>query len=73
MKILLTENFEKTSKFIFDFYDFDKDGYISKEDIRIVLSYVPLSVNSKDSKSKFSVEYSENKSNNLASTNKNME
>jgi len=47
MKTLLSENYEKTSKFIFDFYDFDKDGHITKEDIRIVLSYVPLSINAK--------------------------
>lgn len=45
-KTLFTESFEKTSKFIFDFYDFDKDGLISKEDIRTVMSYVPL--NTKD-------------------------
>ena len=44
MRILLTENFDKTSKFIFDFYDFDRDGHISREDIRIVLSYISLSV-----------------------------
>jgi len=28
-------------------YDFDSDGYISKEDIRIVLSHVPMSVSTK--------------------------
>lgn len=43
MKILLTEKFDKTSKFIFDFYDFDKDGFITKDDIRIVMSYITLS------------------------------
>lgn len=45
MKTLLAENFDKTSKFIFDFYDFDKDGHITREDIRVVLSYVSLSKN----------------------------
>lgn len=29
-------------KFIFDLYDFDKDGYIKKEDIRLILSYIPI-------------------------------
>jgi Ca2+-binding EF-hand superfamily protein len=29
---------------VFDFYDFDKDGYISKEDIRLILSHIPMEV-----------------------------
>ena len=43
MKILFYENYEKNSRFIFDFYDFDYDGKITKEDIRVVLSYITLS------------------------------
>lgn len=27
---------------IFEFYDFDEDGLVNKEDIRIILSYVPI-------------------------------
>ena len=42
MITLFCEEFDETSKFIFNLYDFDKDGEISKEDIRIVLSYVSL-------------------------------
>jgi Ca2+-binding EF-hand superfamily protein len=42
MSNLYTEGFETLTKFIFDFYDFDKDGKISKEDVRVVLSYIPL-------------------------------
>ncbi len=42
MKMLFSETFDNFVKFIFDFYDFDKDGKISKEDIQIVLSYIPL-------------------------------
>lgn len=46
MRALLSENFDKTSKFIFDFYDFDRDGHITREDIRVVLSYISISKNS---------------------------
>ena len=42
MRTLFYEDYEKNSKFIFDFYDFDNDGKISQEDIRVVLSYITL-------------------------------
>jgi Ca2+-binding EF-hand superfamily protein len=45
MTVLFSESFDKLASFIFEFYDFDKDGLISYEDVRIVLSYVPLNVN----------------------------
>lgn len=35
-------NFETQVKLVFDLYDFDRDGFISAQDIKIVLSYVPL-------------------------------
>ncbi len=44
MRILFSESFDNVSKMIFSLYDFDKDGSISKEDIRTVLSYVPLNI-----------------------------
>jgi Ca2+-binding EF-hand superfamily protein len=44
MAILFSENYEKLIEFIFDFYDFNKDGKISKEDVRVVLSYIPLNL-----------------------------
>ena len=47
MITLFSESFDKMEKFIFCFYDFDKDGYISKEDVRTVLSYIPLNTRSK--------------------------
>lgn len=42
MTTLFTENFEKLIKFIFKFYDFDRDDLITYEDVRVVLSYIPL-------------------------------
>jgi hypothetical protein len=54
MTIMFSEGFEKLTPFIFNLYDFDKDGLVSKEDIRTVLSYVPLK--SKDSFAKLKYE-----------------
>lgn len=42
MNTLFSEGFLNLSKFIFKFYDFDNDGKISKDDIRVVISYIPL-------------------------------
>ena len=44
MSVLFCDSFDMTSKFIFDFYDFDKDNFITKEDIRTVLSYLSLNI-----------------------------
>lgn len=57
MVTLFSESYESLSKFIFDFYDFDKDGLISKEDVRVVLSYIPLNTKKfKRSDSKYETE-----------------
>ena len=32
-------------KFAFEMYDFDNDGYITAEDIRIFMSYMPFNHN----------------------------
>jgi Ca2+-binding EF-hand superfamily protein len=42
MLCLFTEGYDRLANFIFKLYDFDKDDLISKEDVRTVLSYVPL-------------------------------
>ena len=42
MKTLFGADYEKNTKFIFDFYDFDNNGKINKEDIRVILSYITL-------------------------------
>lgn len=35
-------NLETKMKLAFDIYDFDKDGFIEKEDVRIILSHIPV-------------------------------
>jgi Ca2+-binding EF-hand superfamily protein len=39
---LFSSNLETSLRLIFDFYDFDGDNFINKEDVRIILSYVPI-------------------------------
>ena len=52
MRTLFYEDYEKTSRFIFDFYDFDHDGKITQEDIRVVLSYITLTYSDQNSEKK---------------------
>ncbi len=53
METLFFEDYEKNSKFIFDFYDFAHDNKISQEDIKVVLSYITLTFSdSKNSEKK---------------------
>jgi len=35
-------NLETKIKLAFDMYDFDKDGFVKKEDVRLVLSHIPI-------------------------------
>jgi len=42
MIILFSSDLDNLLQFIFQFYDFDKDDKITKEDVRMVLSYVPI-------------------------------
>lgn len=39
---LFGETFEQKVKLVYDLFDFDLDGKVSKEDIRTLLSHVPL-------------------------------
>jgi Ca2+-binding EF-hand superfamily protein len=39
---LFSGNYLKLTRIVFEIYDFDKDGEITREDIRIVFSYLPL-------------------------------
>jgi Ca2+-binding EF-hand superfamily protein len=34
--------FEQKTRFVFEIYDFDADGYVSKDDISTILSYMPV-------------------------------
>jgi len=34
--------FDEQVKLVFEIYDFDCDGFITKEDVRIILSYIPI-------------------------------
>lgn len=34
--------YEQQIRLVFDIYDFDKDGYVTPEDVRIILSYIPM-------------------------------
>ena len=43
--------FKNSAKIIFSIYDFDKDGVISKEDIKILFSYLPLKNDEKQKES----------------------
>ena len=44
------ETFDSLAKFIFNLYDFNSTGIIKKDDVRVVLSYVPLSDSSSNAK-----------------------
>ena len=50
IKILYSQatSFKTLSLFIFNLYDFDQDGKINKDDIKLILSHVFLSINNKD-------------------------
>lgn len=56
MSTLFSENYDKLIKFIFNFFDFNNDGFVSKEDIRTVLSYVPLNTINKSKGQKLKYE-----------------
>ena len=44
MIILFSDSFISLLTFTFSFYDFDNDNFITKEDIRLVLSYIPFDI-----------------------------
>ena len=52
MLILFSSDLEQLLQFVLKFYDFDKDNKITKEDVRVVLSYIPIYKKRKGKKSK---------------------
>ena len=42
MSLIYCSDLQQKMSFVFSLYDFDNDGYICAEDVRIVLSYIPL-------------------------------
>lgn len=56
MITIFTGNFEKLIHFVFKIYDSDNDGEISKEDVKLILSYIPLKEEGYHSKVKFRFE-----------------
>ena len=55
MKILYSQgtSFKSLTKFIFKLYDFDQNGKISKDDVKLILSHIFLSTNDKKLKDNF--------------------
>lgn len=35
-------NIQAKIKFAFDIYDFNRDGFVEKEDVRMVMSFLPI-------------------------------
>ena len=55
------ESFDSLAKFIFNLYDFNSTGIIKKDDVRVVLSYVPLQRNDTTTVIKDNIEIVEDK------------
>lgn len=41
---VLDSSFENRIRVVFDMYDFDSDGLISKDDILAILNYMPIAL-----------------------------
>ena len=52
MITLFSSDLDSLLKFILKFYDFDRDNKITKEDVRVVLSYIPIYKKRKNKKNK---------------------
>jgi len=50
---LFTGNYDELIHFIFQIYDCDNDGEISREDVQVILSYLPLKLHGSDNLENF--------------------
>ena len=57
LNMLYYGSFKQSAKIIFNMYDFDKDGVINKEDIKILFSYLPLKNEEKQLESLLEIDY----------------
>jgi len=49
---IFSSSMDTSIKLTFEFYDFDDDSFINKEDVRIILSYVPICESANKEKTK---------------------
>lgn len=45
---IFCEKLNQLERFIFNFYDFDNDNYITREDVNVIFGYIPLNNKGKD-------------------------
>ena len=63
MQTLFSQNqtFDSLAKFIFNLYDFNSSGIITKDDVRVVLSYVPILQNDTLEEKKENIDFTQDK------------
>jgi Ca2+-binding EF-hand superfamily protein len=63
MQTLFSQNqtFDSLAKFIFNLYDFNSSGIITKDDVRVVLSYVPILQNDTLEEKKDNIDFTQDK------------
>jgi len=61
MLAIFTQSYENLVKLVFYIYDFDNNGKISKDDIKLIFSYIPLTTKTLASLLKFKYEQNDDK------------
>jgi len=57
LNMLYYGSFKQSARIIFNMYDFDRDGIINKDDIKILFSYLPLKNETKQMESLMEIDY----------------